>query len=93
MVDGKPVAIYYIAADFLKPEMCVPRKALGEEARRKGWQGFYYDLRRIDEHVMIQVWSSSTQATTEKKAEKKVPKPVIVTQLESFSVKRAETLA
>jgi hypothetical protein len=62
LVQGKPVAIDYIAADFLKPEIYVPRRALSERARRKGWQGFYYDLRKLDEDVIVEVWSRAVTA-------------------------------
>jgi type II restriction enzyme len=68
MMQGKPVAIDYIAADFLKPEMFVPRKELSPQARRAGWQGFIYDLRKLDEHVMVEVWSSSRATKNEKGA-------------------------
>jgi hypothetical protein len=67
---GKPVAvaIEYIAADFLTPEMYVSRTPLGPEARRAGWQGFVYDLRKLDEHVVVQVWPSQAPITSEKPA-------------------------
>lgn len=84
VVQGKPVEIDYIAADFLNPEMYRPRKALSSQARRAGWQGFYYDLRKLDEHVMVEVWSSPDQTTIEKKVPK-VMRPAMVTKLDSFS--------
>lgn len=58
ILNGKPLRIDYISADFLKPEMFVPRKPLSETARRAGWQGFYYDLTKLDSNVIVQVWPS-----------------------------------
>ena len=59
VAKGKPVAIDYLSADFLKPEVFVPRKPLGAEAQRAGWQGFVYDLSKLDKNAFVRVWSSS----------------------------------
>jgi hypothetical protein len=65
VLKDKPIAIDYISADFLKPEMFVPRKPLSSQARRAGWQGFYYDLRKLDEHVVVEVWPNKPAITKE----------------------------
>ena len=36
--------IYYLSADLQTKQMFKPRKPLSENAKRKGWQGFNYDL-------------------------------------------------
>ena len=38
--DKSSSAIYFLSADLQIPEMFVPRKPLGPEAKRAGWQGF-----------------------------------------------------
>jgi hypothetical protein len=43
----KQSAVYYLSADVQQPEMFKPRKPLSENARRKGWQGFLYDLTAV----------------------------------------------
>ena len=40
-------AIYYLSADVQKPDMFKPRKPLGPNARRAGWQGFLYLLQDV----------------------------------------------
>ena len=37
-------SIFYLPADLQVPEMFKARHPLSENARRKGWQGFMYDL-------------------------------------------------
>jgi hypothetical protein len=69
VVKWKPVAIEYISADFLTPKMYVPRKApLKPTAHRAGWVGFDYDLRQLDEHVIVTVWPSEVPTVSKKKA-------------------------
>lgn len=41
---AKDFAIFYLSADLQLPILFKPRKPLGENARRAGWQGFLYDL-------------------------------------------------
>ena len=41
-------AIYYLSADLQPPELFEPRNPLSPEARRAGWQGFNYNLRKVD---------------------------------------------
>jgi type II restriction enzyme len=68
VVDEKPVAIDYISADFLTRDVYVPRNPLSAEARRAGWQGFVYDLTKLDEHVIVQVWPSEAPIVSEQNA-------------------------
>ncbi len=89
IVNGKPVAIDYIAADFLRPEMYVARKALSAKARRAGWQGFIYDLRKLDDHVVVEVWPNLSPPKTETKPQttdksKGTEKQSIDTRLDRF---------
>ena len=37
-------SIYFLPRDLQTAEMLVPRKSLGPEARRAGWQGFMIDM-------------------------------------------------
>lgn len=45
----KQFSIFFLPADLQFPEMFVPRNKLSQEAKRAGWQGFYYDLSRYRE--------------------------------------------
>jgi hypothetical protein len=45
-------AIFYLPADLQTAEMFQPRKPLGPDARRAGWQGFVYDLRQIKDQFV-----------------------------------------
>jgi Dam-replacing family len=47
LMRGHESAIYYLSADVQKPEMFKPRKLLGANARRAGWQGFLYLLKDV----------------------------------------------
>jgi type II restriction enzyme len=39
----KKYSVFYLSADLQKPEMFIVRKPLSNNAKRAGWQGFYYD--------------------------------------------------
>ena len=45
--SGRRVSVWYLAADLQSPDMFKPRRPLGPEAKRAGWQGVSYDLRAI----------------------------------------------
>jgi hypothetical protein len=45
--ESERSAVYYLSADVQEPAMFKPRKPLSENARRKGWQGFLYDLSTV----------------------------------------------
>ena len=47
LVAGREFSIYYLSADLQAPTMFIPRKPLSKDARRAGWQGFYYDLTKL----------------------------------------------
>jgi hypothetical protein len=49
---GRGRAIYYLSADLQEPDIFEPRKALGPNARRAGWQGFNYRLSHIRERLI-----------------------------------------
>lgn len=55
LVSGKKFAIYYLSADLQQPELFVARKPLSENARRAGWQGFYYDLSKVQEGAIVRL--------------------------------------
>src|SRR5664279_2606169 len=48
LICGRKSAIYYLSADLQNPAMFKPRKALGADARRAGWQGFSYLLKNVE---------------------------------------------
>jgi hypothetical protein len=45
-------SIHYLSADLQTPELFVERALLGPDARRAGWQGFYYDLERVRDRLI-----------------------------------------
>jgi hypothetical protein len=45
--DRGEYSIFYLSADLQNPELFIPRKPLSKDARRAGWQGFYYDLSEV----------------------------------------------
>jgi len=55
LVNKKDYSIYYLSADTQEPEMFVPRKPLSKTAKRAGWQGFYYDLRKVPKGAVIRL--------------------------------------
>ncbi len=55
LVNGKNSSIYYLSADLQVPEMFKPRNPLSPTAKRKGWQGFNYDLREIPKGAIIRI--------------------------------------
>lgn len=45
-------SIYYLSTEFQTLEMFIPRKPLSDKAKRKGWQGFVYNLDIVKESLM-----------------------------------------
>lgn len=43
----KKFSIYYLPADLQIPEIFIIRRPLSRNAKRPGWQGFYYDLSKL----------------------------------------------
>ena len=41
--NAKEFSIFYLPADLQTEDIFVKRKPLSENAKRAGWQGFYYD--------------------------------------------------
>ena len=48
----KKNAIYYLPVDYQDEEIFVKRKPLSKNAKRAGWQGFYYDLSIIEKDII-----------------------------------------
>ena len=48
----KKSAIYYLPVDYQDEEIFVKRKPLSENAKRAGWQGFYYDLSILEKDII-----------------------------------------
>ena len=46
-------SVYFLSADLQQPEMFSPRKALSENARRAGWQGFMYELNKVQTGALV----------------------------------------
>ena len=40
-------SVFYLSADLQSSDMFIPRKPLSKNAKRAGWQGFYYDGKLI----------------------------------------------
>jgi hypothetical protein len=55
LVNGKERAIHFLPGELQRNDMFICRKPLGQNARRAGWQGFYYDLRKVA-RSFTQVW-------------------------------------
>ena len=53
--SGNNSSIYYLSADLQPPELFVARKPLSSNARRAGWQGFYYDLTKLATGAMVRL--------------------------------------
>ena len=51
----KEFAVYYLPADLQSPEMFQPRNPLSATAKRAGWQGFMYDLTKIDKNSFVRI--------------------------------------
>jgi len=55
LVSEKDKAIYYLSADLQPPELFEKRKPLSKNARRAGWQGFYYDLNQVPPGAIVRI--------------------------------------
>ncbi|UCH37738.1 MAG: hypothetical protein JSV76_00730 [Candidatus Bathyarchaeota archaeon] len=58
--NDKPVKIQFIDKKSQKKniDMFIPRKPLSKTARRAGWQGFKYDLTKIQDKI-VTVWKTT----------------------------------
>lgn len=52
LVNKKKFSVFYLSADLQSKDIFIPRKPLSEKARRAGWQGFLYDIRKIKNHFV-----------------------------------------
>ncbi len=48
-------AVFYLATEFQMPIIFKKRKPLSSAARRAGWQGFMYDMARLDKRALVQI--------------------------------------
>ena len=48
-------SVYYLPVDFQSPELFIPRKPLSENAKRSGWQGFYYDFTKLQDGSIVRL--------------------------------------
>jgi type II restriction enzyme len=48
-------AIYYLPTDFQSPALFSARKPLSSSARRAGWQGFMYVLRKVPDGAFVRL--------------------------------------
>ena len=55
LVADDKMAIYYLSADLQDPHMFKKRKPLSPTARRAGWQGFRYDLKKLMDGAIVRL--------------------------------------
>lgn len=48
-------AIYYLSSELQLPELFIPRSPLSETAKRAGWQGFIYDLSKVNSNSIVRL--------------------------------------
>lgn len=53
--NPKNYTIHFLPAELQEPEMFVSRNPLSETAKRKGWQGFNYDLRKVKPGSIVRI--------------------------------------
>lgn len=54
-MSGRKHAVYYLAADLQSRDIFIPRRPLTSNARRAGWRGFYYDLKRVPPGAFVRL--------------------------------------
>ncbi|MED5354507.1 MAG: DpnI domain-containing protein [Bacteroidota bacterium] len=52
LVSEKKYSIFYLPVDYQDEEIFIKRKPLSKDAKRAGWQGFYYDLTKIEKSMI-----------------------------------------
>jgi type II restriction enzyme len=55
LVNEKKYSIYYLPIDYQDKEIFIKRKPLSKNAKRAGWQGFYYNLTKINKDTIRKV--------------------------------------
>ena len=53
--DMKKYSIFYLSADLQQPDMFQARSPLSPTARRRGWQGFMYNLESVRDRF-VRLW-------------------------------------
>ena len=56
LINEKKYSIYYLPVDYQDKEIFVKRKPLSANAKRAGWQGFYYDLKKINKDTIKRIF-------------------------------------
>ena len=54
-IAGKRYSIFYLSADLQPKDLFAPRKPLSAKARRAGWQGFLYDLKKVQQGAVVRL--------------------------------------
>ena len=55
LINEKKYSIYYLPVDYQDKEIFEKRKPLSKNAKRAGWQGFYYDLKKINKDTIKRI--------------------------------------
>ena len=56
LINEKKYSIYYLPVDYQDKEIFVKRKPLSANAKRADWQGFYYDLKKINKDTIKRIF-------------------------------------
>lgn len=54
-INPRNKSIFYLSADLQNSDMFVAREPLSQNARRAGWQGFYYDLTKVTIGAFVRI--------------------------------------
>ena len=52
LVNKKKYSVFYLSSDLQSKDIFVARKPLSVKAKRAGWQGFMYDISKIQNHFV-----------------------------------------
>ena len=52
LVNKKKYSVYYLSDKLQSKKIFIPRKPLSSTAKRAGWQGFMYDISKIQNHFI-----------------------------------------
>tara|TARA_B100001105_G_C22129978_1_gene331306 strand:+ start:104 stop:556 length:453 start_codon:yes stop_codon:yes gene_type:complete len=56
-IARKKLSIFYLPVDYQDPDIFIPRNPLKKTARRAGWQGFNYNLKKpIEDGIIRRLW-------------------------------------
>jgi len=64
ILEGRPLEIHYLDKESQKnvDGLFVPRKPLSKNAKRAGWQGFSYDLDKVQTRIRT-LWKTDRQCS------------------------------